>query len=284
MSFPAPTDPPPELARALSVAHRLADAARARTLPLFRSADLTAEDKRDAGGGRDAFDPVTAADRDAEQAMRAILAEACPEDGVFGEEFGRAEGASGRLWVLDPIDGTRAFLAGVPLWGVLIALNDGERPILGVIDHPALGERYVGWREPATGRRGAICYDRNGARPLAVRRRPGLDAATLFATTPALFAPGAETAAFRRVADQVRIERYGADCHAYALLAAGQGDLVIEADLSAYDIQAPIAVIEAAGGVVTNWEGGPADQGGRVCAAGDPALHAKALALLSGAG
>ncbi|MFW8593535.1 histidinol-phosphatase [Cribrihabitans neustonicus] len=252
----------------LEVAHRMADAARAAILPYFRAEGLEAENKRSAG-----FDPVTAADRAAEEAMRAVLAELRPRDAILGEEFGAAAGSSGRTWVLDPIDGTRAFLSGTPTWGVLIALADHTGPVLGVIDQPYTGERFTG--APGV----AMMTGPLGERSLRARPARPLEEAILFTTFPEVGTP-AERAAFERVAAEARLTRYGTDCYAYALLAAGQIDLVIEAGLNAYDIQAPIAVIEAAGGIVTDWQGGPAHDGGQVLAAANGDIHAAALKLL----
>ena len=246
----------------------MADAARLAILPYFRQSDLQTDNKLDTG-----FDPVTVADRAAEQAMRALLAQHRPQDGVWGEEFGHTPGQSGRLWVLDPIDGTRAFIAGTPTWGVLIALSDADGPFLGIIDQPYIAERFVGGREVAEWT-GPL-----GTRALATRRTSDLDQALLFTTFPEVGRDN-DRAGFQQVAAKVLLTRYGMDCYAYALLAAGQIDLVIEAGLQAYDIQAPIAVIQAAGGVVTNWRGDPAHDGGQVLAAATPALHAQALAQL----
>lgn len=251
-----------------SVADALADAARAETLTHFRAIGLTAESKRSD------FDPVTIADRASEAAMRRILADRRPNDGILGEEEAPTIGTSGLTWVLDPIDGTRGYISGTPTWGVLIALADEKGPLLGVVDQPYIGERFYG----GPGR--AEMAGPLGTRPLAVRQTATLSESTLFTTFPEVGTP-AEGAAFRRVADKVRLTRYGCDCYAYALLAAGQIDLVIEAGLNPYDIQAPIALIEAAGGIVTDWEGGPAHNGGRALAAATPALHEATLALLA---
>ncbi len=253
----------------LDLAHLMADAAREAILPHFRTADLSADNK-DADG----FDPVTVADRAAEAAMRKVLAEHRPDDGIWGEEYGQQAGTSGRTWVLDPIDGTRGFISGTPTWGVLIALSEDNGPIMGIIDQPYTGERFVG------GAGVAEYTGPLGKRPLATRRGVALEQAILFTTFPEIGTPQ-DRAAFEAVAGQVKLIRYGMDCYAYALVAAGQVDLVIEAGLNAYDIQAPIAVIEAAGGVVTDWEGGPVHQGGRALAAATPELHAAALALLN---
>ncbi|WP_170420338.1 histidinol-phosphatase [Ruegeria arenilitoris] len=252
----------------LDVAEKMADAARAAILPYFRQSNLETSNKLQGG-----YDPVTVADRAAEQAMRSVLAELRPDDGILGEEYGAVEGKSGRTWVLDPIDGTRGFVSGTPTWGVLIALGDDRGPIMGVIDQPYIGERFVGHAD------GAFMTGPLGRTSLATRRTDALRDAILFTTFPEV-GTTAEGDAFRAVAGQVQLTRYGMDCYAYALLAAGQVDLVIEAGLNAYDIQAPIAVIEAAGGVVTDWQGGPAHQGGRALAAANPEIHAAALEIL----
>lgn len=255
-----------------ATAQALADAARAAILPHFRSATLIVGNKDRAG-----FDPVTVADRAAEAAMRAVLAERRPQDGILGEELGVHEGTSGLRWVLDPIDGTRAFLCGTPTWGVLIALSDESGPLLGIIDQPYTGERFCGGF-------GAAWLDGpQGRMPLATRAARPLGEAILFTTFPEV-GSAEEEAAFRRLAGQVRLTRYGMDCYAYALVAAGQVDLVVEAGLSAYDIHAPMAVIEAAGGIVTDWTGGAAGDGGRVVAAANRVIHAAALEILSRAG
>lgn len=259
----------------IEVAHKLADAAGQVILPYFRSTDLDAENKLS-----DGFDPVTVADRAAEEAMRDLLAQLRPKDGILGEEFPAKMGTSGRTWVLDPIDGTRGFISGTPTWGVLIALSEGEGPILGVIDQPYTAERFSG--SAAQGDRGVLAEMTGplGRRGLRTRSTRDLAEAILFTTFPEI-GSAAERAAFDQVAAKVKLTRYGMDCYAYALLAAGQVDLVIEAGLNAYDIQAPIAVIQAAGGVVTDWQGGPVHEGGRALAAATPQLHAEALRLLN---
>lgn len=250
------------------VADALADAAREETLKLFRAPDLIAESKTDD------YDPVTAADRAAETAMRAVLAELRPEDAILAEEFDNTSGTSGLTWVLDPIDGTRGYVAGTPTWGTLIALSRSGEPILGLIDQPYIGERFRGGGGVA-GMTGPL-----GARPMQTRTTRRLEDAVLFTTFPEV-GTDKERAGFADVAGRVKLVRFGMDCYAYALLAAGQIDLVIEAGLQAYDIQAPIAVIEAAGGVVTDWQGGSAAAGGRAVAAANAELHALALDILS---
>lgn len=253
------------------IAHALADAARAETLPRFRSPGLDADNK--AGTG---FDPVTEADRAAERAMRAILAQERTDDGILGEEYGPQPGNSGLTWVLDPVDGTRAFMAGIPSWGTLIGVIGADgRPVYGLVDQPWMGERFEGGFGAAqlTGTRGTLALDLRG-------KGRGLDEAIVMTTFPEFDGPD-EAAAFGRVAERCRITRYGLDCYAYALLAAGHVDLVIESGLQPYDIVAPMALIEAAGGIVTAWDGGPAEGGGRVLAAASPALHAAAMELLA---
>ena len=262
------TDTSTDLGNAWAVAERLADAARIETLKHFRTSHLNTESKT-AG-----FDPVTIADRAHNRLSVAILAEMRPDDGILGEEHGTIKGTSGLTWVLDPIDGTRGYISGSPTWGVLIALSDENGPLLGIVDQPYIGERFMG----GAGR--AQTIGPMGTASLKVRTTKTLSEATLFTTFPEVGTP-AQRRAFEQVAAQVKLTRYGCDCYAYALLAAGHIDLVIEAGLQPYDIQAPIAVIEAAGGVVTDWNGQPAHMGGTALAAATPELHAAALALLS---
>lgn len=253
----------------VATAHELADVARIATLSHFRSRDLTAETKE-----IHRFDPVTAADRLSEERMREVLARRRPDDGILGEEFGQRAGTSGLTWVLDPIDGTRGYLSGTPTWGVLISVRDAEGVLYGIIDQPYIRERFEG----GLGRSRVV--GPMGEAALSVRAPRRLSQAILFTTFPEVGTPE-EGAAFRRVASGAKLVRYGTDCYAYALIAAGQIDLVIEAGLQAYDVQAPIAVIEAAGGIVTDWQGRPALDGGRILAAANRDLHAEALALLN---
>lgn len=248
-------------------AHAMADAARAAILPLFRTG--ISSDNKDATG----FDPVTEADRAAELAMRDVLAKLRPQDAILGEEFGTTDGTTGLQWVLDPIDGTRGFISGTPTWGVLISIRDADGVLYGIIDQPYISERFEGGFGVAQNT-GPL-----GVQPLAVRATRALSDATILTTFPEV-GTASDAAAFRDVAAQCKLTRYGMDCYGYALLAAGQVDLVIEAGLSAYDIQAPIAVIQAAGGIVTDWTGGLAHDGGHAIAAATPALHAAALELL----
>lgn len=255
-------------AELIRVAHALADAARPVTLAHFRALDLSADDK---GGGK--FDPVTVADRGAEQAMRAVLAKLRPQDAILGEEFGHQPGTSGLTWVLDPIDGTRGYISGTPTWGVLISVAGDDGPLFGIIDQPYIGERFVG------GFGVAEVNGPHGHAVLQTRLGRTLADATILTTFPEV-GTDFERRGFHEVSKQAKLTRYGMDCYGYALLAAGQVDLVIEAGLNAYDIQAPIAVIEAAGGIVTDWDGQPAHDGGRALAAANPEIHAEALSIL----
>lgn len=270
MQLPAPDLSDKTLQADLTeTAEALAEAARAVILPYFRSESLTADNKLDAG-----FDPVTEADRAAERAMREVLALRRPTDGIFGEEYGQSEGTSGLTWVLDPIDGTRAFISGTPSWGVLIAVGDSQGPALGIIDQPYIGDRFLGGFGAAT------LTGPRGTSRLQTRRPRALSEATLFTTFPEV-GTEAERAGFHDLAARVTLTRYGLDCYAYGLVAAGQVDLVVEAGLNAYDIQGPMAVVTAAGGIVTDWQGGPAHRGGRVIAAANADIHAEALDVLS---
>lgn len=244
-------------------AERLADAAADAIRPYFRSA-LAVEDKGAAG-----FDPVTEADRAAERAMRALILDRYPGHGILGEEEDAVAGAGEFTWVLDPIDGTRAFITGLPLWGTLIALNDGTGPILGVMNQPFTGERYTG---------GGGAW-RNGE-PIRARRCAGLREARIMCTSPALFDTPARLAAFQSVAAEAQLVRYGGDCYAYCMVASGFVDAVIESGLKPYDTQALIPIVEGAGGRMTTWDGASAQHGGTVVACGDPALHAELVSRL----
>jgi histidinol phosphatase-like enzyme (inositol monophosphatase family) len=250
----------------LAFAKELADAAGAAILPHFR-ANLIVEDKS-AGGA--VFDPVTVADRAAERAMRDLIVARYPDHGIVGEEEGTITGSSALRWILDPIDGTRAFVTGLPIWGTLIALNDGRRPVLGVIDQPFTRERFVG--TPSS----AWCNDK----PIRTRRCPDLAQARVMLTVPAAGAKVADQAVFDAVATRAQIVRFGGDCYAYGLLAHGLVDLVLEAHLDIHDVQALIPVVEGAGGVITTWEGGDPQNGGAIIACGDPALHRQLVPLI----
>jgi histidinol phosphatase-like enzyme (inositol monophosphatase family) len=222
--------------------------------------------------------PVTIADREAEAAMRTLIAEAYPDHGVIGEEFGAERADARYVWVLDPIDGTKRFISGHVQFGTLIALLEGGVPRLGLIDMPAMAERWLGAAGRPTTHR-----DHEGTRAARVRSCADPAEATLFATTPHMF-PGADFAAFERVRTRVKQPMYGGECYAYGLLAMGFIDLVIEATMGAYDFLPLVPVVQGAGGMITDWQGAPLGLGsdGRVLAAGDARCHAAALELLSG--
>ena len=237
-------------------------------LPFFRSG-FEISNKDDGGG----FDPVTEADRTAEQQIRDRLLERYPSHGVFGEEFGHKQG-DGLTWVIDPIDGTRAFMTGMLHWGVLIALFDGHDAVVGVMHQPFTGETFWGDGETAS-------YHRGGdVRALSVSGVQGLSDAMVGSTGPQFFDPG-ELAAFDRLSARAKSTRFGGDCYIYCMVAMGFMDLAVETGLKPYDIQALIPIVRGAGGVVTDWQGGNPALGGRIVAAGSEELHAQALQVLS---
>lgn len=246
----------------------LAQAAAAQTLPRFRqAADVT---NKLQGG----FDPVTEADREAERAIRSLIETRFPDHGVHGEEFGVTNPDSDEVWVIDPIDGTRAFISGLPLWGTLVGLTVHGEAVAGMMSQPFTGETFLADRSGAS-------YDGpGGPRMLQTRGTRSLAQATLCTTTPALFS-GAKRKAYDRLESQVRLARYGTDCYAYCMLAAGHIDLVVETGLQPYDIVALVPIIEQAGGVVTTADGGRPEKGGDIVAAASAELHAAALDVLN---
>lgn len=256
----------------VACAHDLADRAAAATLPHFRM-PIAVDNKAQAG----LYDPVTDADRGAEAAIAAHLAATFPEHGLEGEEFGIVRPAAQYRWVVDPIDGTRAFITGSPMWGTLIGLLDGGRPVAGLMDQPFTGERF--WSD---GVRSFARRSGEAARDLRTRNCGGISDAVLMTTDPGLFADGVERTGFEALRAAVRMTRYGGDCYAYALLAMGYVDVIVECGLKPYDIVALIPIIEAAGGIVTDWSGGTAAGGGRIVACGDTTLHGAVLARLNG--
>jgi myo-inositol-1(or 4)-monophosphatase len=249
---------------------RLATAAGETILPFFRTS-LSVENK----GERQEFDPVTEADRAAEAVMRRLIKAGFPQHGIVGEEFGNEREDADYVWVLDPIDGTKSFIAGFPTWGTLIALLHKGSPVYGMMHQPFIGERFSGDNGSASYRNG------HGERKLAVRRCATLKEATCYTTSPRLMNESDRTI-FGRVESEVRLSRYGGDCYSYCMLAAGHLDLVIETELKPYDIAALIPIVTGAGGIVTTWEGGPAQGGGRIIAASDPRVHEAALKQLQG--
>jgi len=262
----------PSPASLLAFAHRLADLSGEAVRRHFRRA-LAVTNKAEGAH----FDPVTAADRNAERIMRQAIAKAFPEHGVIGEEFEPHAGAGRFHWILDPIDGTRAFLIGSPMWGTLIALTDHGRPVLGVMNQPFTRERF--W---AAG--GVARMQGPTGRPMRLRTRActRLEDAILTTTHPDLFVAQRERVRFGELKGRVLMTRFGGDCYGYCLLAAGFVDLVIEVGLKPYDVMALIPIIENAGGIITTWDGEPALNGGRVIAAGDARTHRQALRVLAG--
>lgn len=268
---------------------KLAAASGEAILPFFRSSMEIADKSGTGAGSRATFDPVTEADRAAEAIMRRMIRETFPRHGIVGEEFGEHEPGAEYVWVLDPIDGTKSFISGLPLWGTLIGLTHRGVPAYGMMHQPFTREHFRGdgraahWqgppgREPALRGTGKAPVSE---RRLRTRKCAALAEATLMTTTPAMFSP-AERALYDSVEAGARLARYGADCYAYCMLAAGHVDLVIESGLKPYDIVALIPIIEGAGGIVTSWDGGSAAQGGAIVAAGDKALHEKVVAMLAG--
>src|SRR5450631_2039347 len=252
-----------------SFVDRLAQISGETILPFFRTS-LEIENKKPGG-----FDPVTAADRAAEGKMRETIRNSFPEHGILGEEFGAEQSSSEYVWVLDPIDGTKSFISGMVAWGTLIGLMRLGEPVYGMMHQPFTREHFSGdggaahYRGPA------------GNRELRVRGCASLADAVLFTTSPLLMNQ-ADRAVFGRVEDKVKLSRYGGDCYAYCMLAAGQIDLIIETEIKPHDIVPLMPIIAGAGGIVTTWEGGPAQAGGRIVAAGDKRVHRAALELLRG--
>jgi myo-inositol-1(or 4)-monophosphatase len=238
-------------------------------LPFFRTT-LSIENK----GGSGKFDPMTAADHAAETAMRTLIRRTFPDHGIIGEELGRERADAEYVWVLDPIDGTKSFISGMPVWGTLIALLRWGEPVFGMMNQPFTRERFSGdsgkahYRGPA------------GTRDLRVRSCTGLGEAVLFTTSPLLMNER-DCELFRGVEQAARLSRYGGDCYAYCMLAAGHVDLVIETELKPYDVLPLVPIIAGAGGMITTWEGSAPHAGGRIVAAGDKRTHAAALELLN---
>jgi inositol-phosphate phosphatase/L-galactose 1-phosphate phosphatase/histidinol-phosphatase len=251
----------------IDLAHALADAAGAVIRGYFRQ-PVVIDDKADAS-------PVTIADREAEAAMRRLIKASQPDHGIFGEEYGEENTGAEWVWVLDPVDGTKAFITGMPSFGTLIALLHHGRPVLGIIDQPIRGERWLGLEGRPTTLNG---------QPIRVRACPSLDRVALYATGPEIFS-GADARAFETLRDRVKLTRFGADCYAYGLVALGFVDLVVEAGLKPYDYLAMGPILTGAGGIITDWRGEELGLGsdGRVIAAGDLGLHQAAREILAAA-
>lgn len=267
MVIPPVTGDEPSLSELLAVAEQVADAAGRVIKPYFR-ARIAIDQKADDS-------PVTVADREAEEAMRALIETAFPDHGIEGEEFGPVRLDSDHVWHIDPIDGTKSFITGRPLFGTLVSVARRDRAVVGVIDHCVLNERWTG---------AAGMQSRWNGEEIAVRPCAGIAHATLYVTSPRMFKQPGEAEAYARVENAVALPMYGGDCYAYGQLAMGFADLIVEADLDTHDYFALIPVIEGAGGVITDWQGRALtpDSEGRVLAAGDKRVHAEALALLNG--
>lgn len=248
-----------------SLALRLADTSREITLSYFRQ-NLSVEDKQDKS-------PVTIADRETEAKLREMILKEFPDHGIFGEEYGVENLDANSIWILDPIDGTASFIYGVPLYGTLISVIENGQPTLGLIDMPALDERWIGKKGHATLYNDTPCH---------TSACTEISAARLLCTSPDMF-NAFESLQFKKISDNVRMSRFGGDCYCYGLLASGSIDLVVESDLKPYDYMAHLAVIEGAGGVVTDWQGNQLtiNSGPQVIAAATPELHKQALHILA---
>jgi myo-inositol-1(or 4)-monophosphatase len=249
---------------------RLATISGDTILPFFRTA-LTVEDK----SGKHGFDPVTEADRAAEAAMRRLIAQTFPHHGIVGEEYGSERADAEYVWTLDPIDGTKSFISGMPAWGTLIGLARYGEPVFGMMHQPFTRERFTG--------DGAAAWYRGptGVRDLRVRPCASLREAVLYTTSPRLM-NDSDRSVFARVEDTARLSRYGGDCYAYCMLAAGHVDLIIETELKPHDVMPLVPIVTGAGGIMTTWNNSPPQHGGRIIAAGDKRVHAQALELLNG--
>ncbi len=257
----------------VSFAHQLGDASATTILPYFRS-DLAVDVKGASGA---AFDPVTDGDRAAEGVIRGLIGRTYPDHAILGEEQAAKDTDSPYRWVIDPIDGTRAFILGLPTWGTLIGLEIDAKPAIGLMNQPFTGDRFWTDGEASFFRNG----DSNNIRRIQTRASVTLADAQMASTSPATFTTGAEPAVYEAITQSVRSCRLGTDCYGYALLAAGLIDLVVEAGLQPYDIVALIPIVERAGGIVTAWDGGDARHGGRIVAAANPALHSEALKIIT---
>lgn len=247
----------------------LAHAAAAETLPRFRASGHVTNKL---GEG---FDPVTEADKAAEAAIRRLIARRYPGHGIVGEEHGSHDAAARHVWIIDPIDGTRAFISGLPVWGTLVGLTVDGVARCGFMHQPFTDELFLADESGA-----ALIRGEGAAQTLRTRNGVGLEAATLFTTTPALYS-GEKRRRYDALEAAVQLPRYGCDCYGFAMVAAGHADIAIEPGLAPYDICGLIPLIEQAGGVVTRWDGGRAERGGDVIAAGSAELHAAALEMLA---
>ncbi|MEO0909602.1 MAG: histidinol-phosphatase [Pseudomonadota bacterium] len=251
-----------------SFLNELCDLAQRETLSRFR-ADVEITNKLASG-----FDPVTEADREAESVIRAAILKRYPDHGIVGEEFGTVNENARYKWIIDPVDGTKAFISGLPLWGTLIGLYLENKPLAGVMHQPFIEERFI-----CNGDK-SVWQHKGTEKVLSTSETQNLNDAIIMTTTPALFT-AEERLIYDRLESQCRLPRYGADCYAYCVLAAGHVDLVVESGLNSYDIAALVPIVEKAGGCFTDWQGKSAADGGQVIAAANPELHMKALEVLN---
>jgi len=253
----------------IKLAHRLCEASGAAIRPYFRQR-IEITNKL-----ADSFDPVTEADKGGERAIRAILDAERPDDAILGEEYGEKPGTSGWRWVLDPVDGTRCFITGRHEWGSLIALEKDEVPVLGILDQPVLGERFIG----VNGR--TELHQAGRVTPIAVRACADVKDAVLCATDPSAYMTESQVAGFECVKSRARLTRYHGDCYIFAMLAMGFIDTIVEGAFRRWDIAALVPLVQGAGGVITNWQGGVWRDGDAVLASGDRRVHEQVIALLN---
>ena len=244
----------------LQFMHKLADASDLVTLKYFR-ANSAVENKVELG-----FDPVTEADRESEKVIRDLITREFPDHGIIGEEYGAVNETAEFVWVIDPIDGTRSYVSGIPAWGTLIGLRHNDQPVAGLMSQPFTNERFFGEKA------GSFLQYEGIQKSLNTRNCESINEAVLLNTTPALF-DKKERPIFEKVEKQVRLIRYGTDCYGYAMLASGHADLVIESNMKIHDIFALIPIVEGAGGIITDWQGNSASNGGQILACGDKRLH-----------
>ncbi len=268
---------PKQLLNRLATARKIADGARLITLPAFKS-DITADNKNANSSTQSEFDPVTKTDITTEKFLREKIENAFPDDGIYGEELRDKPANNHWTWTLDPIDGTRGFVAGVPVWSTLIAVCYNEKPLIGIIDLPALDERYIGCID---GKNSKSWKEADGmTTPLKTRKCVRLNDVILGCTEPmAMFSAG-QKAAYEMIRRTAKFSRLGLDAYGYALVASGKMDMILEASMKPYDILALIPVVEGAGGKITNWHGGGDFQDGKVACAGDPDILIQAYPYL----
>ncbi len=253
--------------------NELCDAAAIETMKMFRQ-PMDVVNKDEVNGESNGFDPVTIADKAAEKIIREKIKNRFPDHGILGEEYGGENTEAEYCWIIDPIDGTRSYISGLPLWGTLIGLYQNGVPVAGIMHQPFTGERYL-----SNGSQSVLLH-LGKRQEIHGRKTQSLSDCLMLTTSPKLF-EGEELEAYERIESACKLTRYGADCYAYALVASGQVDLVVESKLFIYDIAALIPIVENAGGRITNWRGGSAARGGQILACGNAEIHQKAIELLN---